>query len=214
VNGGIVVIDPVIRANVNLVSTPNGTSANSFNYTVSSNQRFDQVIFRASCNNSEIEINAKGGMDCEVDNIIPLRSHFSQYSYPVSFVSKDGNSHTVGMMVTLLMDGIKLGSDKDAMTVRAEAKQEISVFWNTSSSNPDSGVYSDPRLLIDGADSVPRADSASAKQWCNLVPNKGYISGGVTNSGSPYGDRVYWDNGEKWEKISNSEYSRVFSCTK
>ncbi len=111
------IIAPIVEpTSISLKSTPVGT--NQYDYLISSDSQFEKVVLRADCNSSEIQINSKGGMDCNIDNII-MFNPTNQYSYPsVVFVSQDGNTHAVRMNATAYMNGVMVGLDKRAMNIK------------------------------------------------------------------------------------------------
>lgn len=117
-SGSFSIAFPVTPA-INLVSIPNSsTIPNSFDYVITSaGSAFDRIVLRAECNDGEISIGSKGGMFCGENITINLTAPAGRYVFPVTFESKDGKSHTVGMTVTAYTGASIVGADKDAVTV-------------------------------------------------------------------------------------------------
>lgn len=211
-SGDPVIVDdePVVEQNysVNLTSVSKSDFKNSFDYNISSNTLFDKIVLRAACDSSEIEISAKAGMNCNVDNII-LFNPTKSFSYPVIFKTKSFNKQsTVGMSVVAYYNGVKIGGDKDAVNV---IHSKLELFWNKPVSSGDS--YEDPRLIVDGDELVPKPDNASATKWCSYVEGKNYTSGqSIIEGENPNGTRVYW-TGSEWSKVEDVGYARRYICS-
>ncbi|MCC7004302.1 hypothetical protein IT397_00030 [Candidatus Nomurabacteria bacterium] len=118
---------------VNLESIPDSSRANLFEYSVTSNVPFSKLEFTPVCNSNEITIEAKGnGLVCNTITGITSPSPTTKYSYPASFSSLDGKSHTIGMKVTAYANGSEIGTDKDVQTITPTLTSTQSTVTTTS----------------------------------------------------------------------------------